>query len=64
LDIKNPGAELMLGRSRGHMPDNLQEQLAAKDAEIAQLKERIARLERELFDTQLLLQNESEEPSP
>jgi hypothetical protein len=44
-------------------PNDLQEQLAAKDAEIAQLKERIARLERELFDTQLLLQNESQEPS-
>jgi len=45
------------------MPDDIQEQLAAKDAEIAQLKERIARLERELFDTQLLLQNEPEGPS-
>jgi hypothetical protein len=45
-------------------PNDLQEQIAAKDVEIAQLKARIARLERELFDTQLLLQNESQEPSP
>lgn len=44
------------------MDETLEEQLAAKNAEIAQLKNRIARLERELFDTQLLLGPETEEP--
>lgn len=44
------------------MDETLKEQIAAKDAEITQLKNRIARLERELFDTQLLLGAEPEDP--